>query len=98
MSLSEKDIQKLGHLARIQIDATEAKALTGELEKILELVAKMNRVDTKQVEAMAHPLDETQPVRVDQVTEQNRRDDFMQIAPESNSGLYIVPKFVETEA
>lgn len=97
MSFSDKDLKKLGHLARIRIPDSEIPNLKTDLDNILTLVEKMNQVDTANTEPMAHPLDETQPLRTDEVTESNQHDDLMQIAPQSLSGLYVVPVFVETE-
>ena len=52
-------------------------------------------MDTRDVEPMANPLDATQHLRADEVTEDNRRDAFQAIAPAVENGLYLVPKVIE---
>jgi aspartyl-tRNA(Asn)/glutamyl-tRNA(Gln) amidotransferase subunit C len=52
-------------------------------------------VDTHDVEPMANPLDATQRLRPDKVTQSNRRDAFQAIAPAVENGLYLVPKVIE---
>jgi aspartyl-tRNA(Asn)/glutamyl-tRNA(Gln) amidotransferase subunit C len=44
---------------------------------------------------MAHAVDVVQRLREDRVTEPDRRDDFQAIAPETEAGLYLVPKVIE---
>ncbi len=55
----------------------------------------MNKVDTQNVEPMAHPLDVTQRLRKDEVTEINQREKFQSVAPNAEKGLYLVPKVIE---
>jgi aspartyl-tRNA(Asn)/glutamyl-tRNA(Gln) amidotransferase subunit C len=44
---------------------------------------------------MANPLDATQPLRPDEVTEGDRRAEFQAIAPAVEDGLYLVPRVIE---
>ncbi len=55
----------------------------------------MEAVDTTGVTPMSHPFDVVQRLREDIVTAENRRDDFLSIAPKTEDGLYLVPKVIE---
>jgi aspartyl-tRNA(Asn)/glutamyl-tRNA(Gln) amidotransferase subunit C len=44
---------------------------------------------------MAHPLNESQRLRADRVTEDNARDENQQNAPQVENGLYLVPRVIE---
>jgi aspartyl-tRNA(Asn)/glutamyl-tRNA(Gln) amidotransferase subunit C len=55
----------------------------------------MQAVDTAGVEPMAHAQDLAQRLRPDLVTETDRRAAFQAIAPETEAGLYLVPKVIE---
>jgi aspartyl-tRNA(Asn)/glutamyl-tRNA(Gln) amidotransferase subunit C len=44
---------------------------------------------------MAHALDLVQPLRVDKVTEDDRRREYQAGAPAVEGGLYLVPKVIE---
>jgi aspartyl-tRNA(Asn)/glutamyl-tRNA(Gln) amidotransferase subunit C len=44
---------------------------------------------------MANPLDATQRLRADEVTEYDRREAFQAIAPAVENGLYLVPKVID---
>ena len=96
-TLDTKAVQKIADLARLSVPAETLSHLTHDLENILNLVAKMDSVDTSNVKPLAHPVDTVQPMRADEVTEENQRDLFQKNAPSVEAGLYIVPKFVESE-
>lgn len=95
MALDRSDVEKIAKLTQLAVSEQEADALVGELSGILELVERMNSVDTSTVMPMAHPLDMSQRLRADEVTEENQRETFQQIAPETEDGLYLVPRVIE---
>ena len=96
-ALTPTDMQKLADLSKLEFSPEKLPALTARLENVLQLVAKMNDVDTNNIEPLAHPFNATQPLRADTVTEKNQRDLFQANAPQVEAGLYIVPKFVDAE-
>lgn len=65
------------------------------MNSILGLVDQMQAVDTTGVEPLAHPLETTQRLRPDQVTESNQRDRYQAVAPSTENGLYLVPKVID---
>ena len=95
MSLKTEDVRNIAHLARLHIDDADAERYAAELSSILDLVDQMNAVDTSGIEPLANPLDATQRLRDDEVTESDQRDKFQQIAPDVAEGLYRVPKVIE---
>ena len=95
MSLSEDDVAKIAHLARLAMEPRETGSLGRELSSILDLVAQMDAVDTTGVSPMAHPLEMAQRLREDVVTEENRRDLYQAGAPAVVNGLFLVPKVIE---
>ena len=95
MSLEPESIPDIAHLARLHLSGDDVRRYTRELSAILAFIEQMNEVDTAGVTPMAHPLDMTQPLRADAVTESDRRDEFQANAPAVRDGLYIVPKVIE---
>lgn len=95
MSISPEEVLKIANLARLKIDQDEVEQYAKDLSKIISLVEQMNTVDTKDITPMAHPLDVTQRLREDRVTEENQREKFQTIAPRAEKGLYLVPKVIE---
>jgi len=95
MSLTASDVKKIAHLARLGIDEQQIDSYANDLSNILDLMTQMGQMDTAGVAPMAHPLDQMQRLRDDRVTENNQREHFQAIAPQTEAGLYLVPKVIE---
>ncbi len=95
MSLDRSDVQRIAHLARLSLDERQVDAYLEDLNAILQLVERLQAVDTDGVGPMAHPQDLAQRLRADEVTETNQRDKFQALAPAVENGLYLVPKVIE---
>lgn len=95
MTLDRHDVEKIAHLARLEIDDNDVPEYARNLSDIIEFVEQLNAAMTDRVEPMAHPLDEAQRLRQDVVTEENHRDAYQQIAPLTENGLYLVPRVIE---
>ncbi len=95
MSLSNDDVAKIAHLARLALEPADAESLGRELSNILVLVEQMDDADTDAVSPMAHPLEMAQRLRADDVSESDHRDAYQVGAPAVEQGLYLVPKVIE---
>ncbi len=95
MSLTLEQVQRIAHLARIEISESEAITTQGHLNGIFELIEQMQAVDTRGVEPMAHAQEVSQRLREDVVSETDRRAAYQAVAPEIEAGLYLVPKVIE---
>jgi len=95
MSLAPDDVKRLAQLARIDIDAEDARDVRAKLEAILALIDALQAIDTTGIEPMAHAQDVMLPLRDDVVTECDRRADYQRLAPGVADGLYLVPKVIE---
>jgi aspartyl-tRNA(Asn)/glutamyl-tRNA(Gln) amidotransferase subunit C len=95
MSLTIEDVNKIAWLARLAIDPDKAESYAKDLSGILDFVAQMDAADTEGVPPMAHPLDQVQRLRPDEVSEPDRREAFQAHAPLVEAGLYLVPKVIE---
>lgn len=95
MALSSEEIRRIARLARIAVTEQEAVEIGQKLTGIFQLIEEMQAVDTAGVEPMAHALDVMQRLREDKVTETDQRERFQSIAPQIESGLYLVPKVIE---
>ncbi|MFE8072126.1 Asp-tRNA(Asn)/Glu-tRNA(Gln) amidotransferase subunit GatC [Marinobacteraceae bacterium S3BR75-40.1] len=95
MAISREDIEKVAFLARIKVGDSEIDSLENDLSNILDLVDQLQSADTDGVTPMAHPLDATQRLRPDRVTESNEREAFQAIAPATEDGCYLVPRVIE---
>tara|TARA_B100000780_G_C21029697_1_gene412843 strand:+ start:419 stop:784 length:366 start_codon:yes stop_codon:yes gene_type:complete len=95
MTISKKDIEKIAHLARINISQGETAKLEKKLDGIMTLIDKMQSINTDNIQPMSHALDISQPLRKDEVTESDVREKILPLAPETEKSLFIVPQVIE---
>ena len=95
MSINREEIRKMAHLSRINVSQQEVEQVEKKLVGILDLIEKMQEVDTDSIEPMSHALDINQPLREDKVTEKDIRDKSLSLAPHSEQSLFIVPQVIE---
>ncbi|GAB3094121.1 hypothetical protein GCM10027217_06840 [Pseudomaricurvus hydrocarbonicus] len=95
IKVDRSDIAKLAELARIEIAETTVDEVAKSITDVLALVDQLQAADTDGIAPMAHPLDATQRLRADVVTETNRREEFQALAPAAEQGLFLVPKVID---
>ncbi|MFT5426083.1 MAG: aspartyl-tRNA(Asn)/glutamyl-tRNA(Gln) amidotransferase subunit C [Gammaproteobacteria bacterium] len=95
MSLDKSDIDKIARLARLSISEADTPNYIHDVSNILDLIEKMNSINTDNIEPLAHPLEITARLREDKVTETDQRAHFQKIAPAVDNGHYLVPKVID---
>ena len=88
-------VRNIAELAQLKVVEADIRILAKSMENILELADQMQSIDTTGIEPVSNPLDATQSLRPDVVTETNQRELFQSIAPATDDGLYLVPRVVE---
>lgn len=95
-TMTKQDVEKIAHLARLDIKESEIPQHASTLTNIMSLIEHINEANTDGIEPMAHPMsDLTQRLRADEVTENNQREQFQSIASETEDGVYLVPKVID---
>ncbi len=95
MSLDKDQVQHIAMLARLRLADDEFAETVDKLSRIVDFVDQLQAAPTEDVVPMAHPLNQTQRLRPDAVTEADERDHIQQNAPSTDDGLYLVPKVIE---
>ncbi len=95
MSLNPEEVGRIARLARLELSPDETGRTRDQLNGILAFIEQLQAVDTAGIAPMAHAMDVVQRLRADVVTEADRREAFQAIAPETEAGLYLVPKVIE---
>ena len=95
MDVTKEVVRRVAELAQLETSEGDMDTFRQGMQKILTLAGKMQVVDTSGVEPLANPLDATQALRPDIVSEGNQRTLFHSIAPDTEDGLYLVPRVVE---
>ena len=95
MSLTKEQVEHIASLARLELGESEFDDVVAKLSRIVDFVDQLQAAPTDDVLPMAHPLNMTQRLRADEVTEPNARDDYQANAPAIEDGYYLVPKVID---
>ena len=95
MKVDKSVVENIALLAQLEVNSSNLQSSIESLSRILDLVDEMQGVDTDGIEPMAHPLEATQRLRKDEISETDQRELFQSIAPKTEDGLYLVPKVIE---
>jgi aspartyl-tRNA(Asn)/glutamyl-tRNA(Gln) amidotransferase subunit C len=94
MSIEKQTIENLASLARIAIDDKQVDEVSQRLQSVLKLVDQLQAADTSCL-AGNEQSQQTQRLRDDEVTETDQRSELQAIAPETEEGLFLVPKVID---
>ena len=95
MATTSADVRAVAQLAQLRIEDDAIDDVTERFNRILDLVAELQQIDTQGVEPMSNPHDMQQRLRPDAVTRDNEREALMASAPSSDQGYYLVPKVID---
>ncbi len=95
MSLTKDQVQHIAMLARLQLEEGEFDDVVDKLSRIVDFVDQLQAAPTDDVLPMAHPLNMTQRLRADEVSETDERDFIQENAPTTEAGYYLVPRVIE---
>ncbi|MDO8749020.1 MAG: Asp-tRNA(Asn)/Glu-tRNA(Gln) amidotransferase subunit GatC [Candidatus Omnitrophota bacterium] len=95
MIISKDDVLKVANLARIELNQEELNLFSGQLESVLEFIAKLKKADVSSVKPMSHILDIQNVLRADIPGESLPNALVLKNAPESLKGHFRVPKVIE---
>ena len=95
MSIEKQTIENLATLARLKINDQRIEEISQRLGSVLELVDQLQAADTNNLMDNSQAPEATQRLREDKITESDQRDVFQAIAPDTEDGLYLVPKVID---
>ncbi|OZD30849.1 Asp-tRNA(Asn)/Glu-tRNA(Gln) amidotransferase GatCAB subunit C [Rhodococcus sp. 06-1477-1B] len=90
-------VRHLGVLARIQLSDEEVQSLTGQLDAIVDNIAKVSEVATPDVVATSHPIPLENVFRADVVQQPLTREQVLQNAPDQADGRFRVTAILGEE-
>ena len=95
MSLSREDVARVAILARLRLGADELDMFTGQLNGIVDFVAQLQKLDTTNVEPLAHGVEVRNVFREDVRGPSLPRDQALANAPKRNEESFLVPAVLE---
>ncbi len=94
MPITTEDVQRMASLARLNIDAPTQELFAKQFADIISYMDILAEVDTKDAEALYSPVLHDAVLRQDAVQNEEKRQDVLQNAPQSDGQYFIVPRIV----
>lgn len=95
MKIDPEALQKIAHLARLEVKPEEEAALLASMESVLTWMEQLDELDTEGVEPLTHMTDEVNNWRQDVASNALSREDGLSNAPSHDEAYIRVPKVVE---
>ena len=94
MRLTQKEVEYVAGLARIQISEAEKEQLSHQLSSILTYMEELNQVDTEGISPMASVVSQANVLREDEARESFPQDKALENASATKNGMFEVPKII----
>ncbi len=90
--ISKDDVRHVAKLAELEFDEKSVEKITSQLDRILDHVAKISKVDTEGVPPTSHVLDIKNVFREDEAKPSVTQEAALKNAPDEENQGFKVPK------
>lgn len=101
MAIDREQVQKVAHLARLELTAEEETQFTTQLSSILDYFEQLSELDTNNVQPTARAIDVSNVTRRDALQLYENREMILEIAPDRESSVqgdfFKVPQIMAGE-
>ncbi|HHB75688.1 MAG TPA: Asp-tRNA(Asn)/Glu-tRNA(Gln) amidotransferase subunit GatC [Desulfobulbus sp.] len=94
MKISKENVKRVARLARLDLSEDEIATMTRQLDTILQYVAKLDELDTRDVAVTTHPQNAVNTFRNDEARPSLPRDKALAASPRQNGEAFVVPKVI----
>ncbi|MFN8265206.1 MAG: Asp-tRNA(Asn)/Glu-tRNA(Gln) amidotransferase subunit GatC [Chitinophagaceae bacterium] len=98
MEVTNELVEKLGKLARLQIDPQQKEGLRQDMQQIIGFIEKLNEIDTTGVEPLMHMTSEINRFRADEIKSPITREQGLKNAFLKDNQFFLVPKVIKKQS
>jgi len=95
--ITREEVERVAALARLELGPDEAERMTSQLGSILDYVALLSELDTRDIAPTAHAVPLRTPLRDDVPATPLDPEDAVRNAPAREGTAFLVPKVIEGE-
>ena len=97
MKVNNKLVEHLAHLSRLDFDDDSIEKMKFDFEKMLDFVAKLEEVDTDNVEPLSYMSSELNVLREDKVEQVLTQEQALKNAPVNDTDYIRIPKVIDSK-
>ena len=90
MSLTLADVEKIAHLARLELTEAEKKQYLEQLSAILDYAERLNELDLTDIPPTSHAIAQQNIMRPDVAEPSLPMDDLLHSAPQQKDNQFVV--------
>ncbi|RFZ95011.1 Asp-tRNA(Asn)/Glu-tRNA(Gln) amidotransferase subunit GatC [Mucilaginibacter conchicola] len=94
MNIDEQTVDKIAHLARLELAADEKQTMIKDMNKILGFMDKLNEVNTTGVEPLVYMTAEVNNLREDAIKQDITTEEALENAPSHDDSHFLVAKVI----
>ena len=95
MEVTDKLVEKLAHLSRLEFDTAEKMEIKNDLQRMISFVEKLDELDLTGTEPLLHMSDNNNVLRNDEVIISVTREEALKNAPVHDDKFFKVPKVIK---
>ena len=93
--ITEDQVKKVAELARLSLDSNQVKHHAEQIEKILDYINQLEKIDTKDVPCTTRAIEVINVLRTDVNDRFDNREELLNLAPSREDDFFKVPKIIK---
>tara|TARA_Y100001978_G_C23274107_1_gene237250 strand:+ start:84 stop:377 length:294 start_codon:yes stop_codon:yes gene_type:complete len=94
--ITEDQVKKVAELARLKLDDNQVKHHAKQIEKILDYINQLEKIDTNGVASTTRAIEVVNVLRSDANNNFENRDELLDLAPDRENDFFKVPKIIKS--
>ena len=92
--ITKEEVEKVAHLARLELNEDEINNHAEQLEKILEYIKQLEKIDTENVPCTTRAIEVTNVFRKDEKKNFENTEGLLELGPSREEQFFKVPKII----
>ena len=92
--ISSNEVKKVAQLARLELNESEIKQHAGQLEKILDYINQLDKINTDNIPCTTRAIEVINVLRKDEKKDYENSEGLLNLAPSRENKFYKVPKII----
>ena len=92
--ISSDEVKKVAELARLELNQSEIKQHAEQLEKILEYIKQLEKINTENVPCTTRAIEVVNVLRKDEKKNYENSEEILDLAPSRENKFFKVPKII----
>ena len=92
--ITKEEVKKVAHLARLELNENEINNHAQQLEKILDYIRQLEKIDTDDVPCTTRAIEVVNVFRKDEKKNYDSTDDLLELGPSKEDKYFKVPKIL----